>query len=111
MRIEVDKQLAKLLDAVKAKEPSVYGRGHVETIRFLANYYEQHKPLQKLTEELKTNITNFLDALDGKIEQSLERVFPKAMAQTITNILTIGAKRDAELPRGRVDPAARSGVR
>jgi hypothetical protein len=108
VRIELDKQLAKLLDAVKAKEPSVYGRGHVETVRFLANYYIQHKPFEKLIEDFKINTTEFMDTFDDKLEASLEKVFPKALAQFITNILTHdGAKGDAEQPRRAEDLAAR----
>jgi hypothetical protein len=108
LRIEIDKQLAKLLDGIKAKEPSVYGRGHVETVRFLANYYSQHKPFEKLLEDFKLNITEFMDTFDNKLEASLEQVFPKALAQFITNILTYdGAKGDAEQPRRAVDLAAR----
>jgi hypothetical protein len=108
LRIELDKQLAKLLDAVKAKEPSVYGRGHVETVRFLTNYYLQHKPFEKLLEDFKINTTEFMDAFDNKIEVSLEKVFPKALAQAITNILTRdGARGDVKQPRSAPDPSAR----
>jgi hypothetical protein len=104
LRIEIDKQLAKLLDAVKAKEPSVYGRGHVETVRFLVNYYLQHKPFEKLLEDFKANTTEFMGTFDSKLEISLERIFPKALAQAITNILTLtGAKEDVKQPhRGRM---------
>jgi hypothetical protein len=108
LRIEIDKQLAKLLDAVKAKEPSIYGRGHVETVRFLTNYYLQHKPFEKLIEDFKASTTEFMDAFDSKLEASLEQVFPKALAQAITNILTLnGAKGDAKQPRSAQDPSAR----
>jgi hypothetical protein len=108
VRIEIDKQLAKLLDAVKAKEPSVYGRGHVETVRFLANYYSQHKPFEKLLEDFKVDTTEFMDTFDNKLEASLEQVFPKALAQFITNILTLsGAKGDVKQPRSAQDQAAR----
>lgn len=107
MRIELDKQLAKLLDGIKAKEPSVYGRGHVETVRFLANYYLQHKPFEKLLEDFKVNTTEFMGTFDDKLEASLEKIFPKALAQAITNILTLsGAKGDAKPPRSGPDPAA-----
>lgn len=88
MRIEIDKGLAQLLDRIKQKELSIYGRGHVETVRFLANYYEHHKPLEKLQEDLELNLTHFLENLNTNIEHSLEKVFPKALAQAIANILT-----------------------
>lgn len=103
MRIEIDKGLAKLLDDVKAKEPSIYGRGHVETVRFLATYYEHHKPLQKLNEDLELNLTHFLENLNGNIERSLENVFPKALAQALTNILTL--HKDANKPESQAAAA------
>ena len=99
MRIEIDKGLAKLLDGVKAKEPSIYGRGHVETVRFLATYYEHHKPLQQLQEDLELNLTHFLENLNANVERSLEIVFPKALSQTINNILTLS--KDAKQPEDR----------
>lgn len=104
MRIEVDRELAKLLDQVKMKEPTIYGRGHVETVRFLANYYVQHKPLQKLIEDLELNFTRFLENLNPNLERSLERVIPKALATTLTRILTIGG--DAEETVKGPGPAA-----
>jgi len=109
-RLEVDDGLAKLLDGIKKKEPSIYGRGHAETVRFLANYYAHHRPLEQLNEDLKLNLTRFLENLNANIESGLERVLPKAFAQTITNILTLanGAKQDAGLPRSAGDPAARN---
>jgi hypothetical protein len=109
LRIEIDKQLAKLLDGIKTKEPSVYGRGHVETVRFLANYYIQHKPFEKLVEDFKVNTTEFMDSFDSKLEASLEQVLPKALAQFITNILTHdgAVKGDVNPPRRAEDLAAR----
>jgi hypothetical protein len=103
MRIEIDKGLAKLLDGIKAKEPSIYGRGHVETVRFLATYYEHHKPLQQLQEDLELNLTHFLENLNANVERSLETVFPKALAQTISNILTLS--KDEKQPDGQVATA------
>jgi sulfur relay (sulfurtransferase) DsrC/TusE family protein len=105
MRIEIDSGLEKLLGDVKKKEPSIYGRGHVETVRFLANYYLQHKPLEVLREEIRTNVTNALDDLEGNIERSLQKVFPKALAQTISNILTLS--KDGNQPEERSAAAAR----
>lgn len=89
MRLEVDDGLAKLLDSIKRKEPSIYGRGHVETVRFLTNYYGHHKPLRKLHEDLELNLTHFLENLDQNIKGSLERVFPKSLAKAISNILLL----------------------
>src|SRR4030042_40960 len=110
MRLEVDDGLAKLLDGIKKKEPSIYGRGHAETVRFLANYYAHHRPLEQLHEDLELNLTHFLENLNQNIESGLERALPKAFAQDISNVLTFvnGAKQDAQLPRSAGDSAARN---
>jgi len=110
MRLEVDDGLAKLLDGIKKKEPSIYGRGHAETVRFLANYYAHHRPLEQLHEDLELNLTHFLENLNQNIESGLERALPKAFAQAISNILTFqnGAKQDARGPGSGQDPAARN---
>jgi hypothetical protein len=109
MRIEVDKSLEQLLDEVKAKEPSVYGRGHVETVRFIANYYVQHQPLEELRNNIKTEIGAFLSDLEDNIEKGIERALPKAAGRVITNLLTLnnGAIGDAQQPQTSGDPAAR----
>jgi hypothetical protein len=113
MRLEVDEGLAKLLDGIKKKDPSIYGRGHAGTVRFLANYYIHHKPLEQLTEDLARNYNNLLENLALNIEASLERVLPKTFAQTLTNILTFqnGAKQDARGPGSGQDPATRQHIR
>jgi len=87
MRIEVDKELSKLLDEIKSKELTISGRGHVETVRFLANYYAQHKPLQELRNQVYMETLKFLNDLDSSLEQSLERVLGKAMANIASRIL------------------------
>lgn len=107
MRIEIDKNLAKLLDDVKTKEPTIYGRGHAETVRFLANYYSAHKPLQALVEDVDAKVTEFLNNMDASLQQSLERVFPKALAKTITTILTM-APSETETSH-TTDPVAAPG--
>jgi sulfur relay (sulfurtransferase) DsrC/TusE family protein len=105
MRIEIDKGLEKLLDQVKEKELGIYGRGHVETVRFLANYYLQHKPLEVLRQEIGAEVTNALDDLEGNLERSLQKVFPKALAQTISNILTLA--KDENPPEDRSAASSR----
>lgn len=107
MRIEVDKDLAQLLDQVKAKEPSVYGRGHVETVRFLADYYHKRQPLEALLVEIRRASTGFMESLDVNLQMSLERVFPKAFANFIANLMTTGRRLDAQPPQTPGDPAAR----
>jgi hypothetical protein len=105
MRIEVDSGLEKLLAQVKEKELGIYGRGHVETVRFLANYYLQHKPLEVLRGEIAANIGEFLTDLESNLEQSLEKTFPKVLARSISNILTLA--KDGNQPEERSAAAAR----
>jgi hypothetical protein len=110
MRLEVDRELGKILDEIKKHEPSVYGRGHVETVRFLAKYYKQHKPLQQLVEDLDVNLTHFLENLNPNIEKSLHEVFRKALADVIGNVL-IGREEYAKPPGRGLDPAARRSLK
>lgn len=82
----------------------------METVRFLANYYAHHKPLNQLKEDFQADLTNFLQNLDVNIEASLQNVFPKALAQTISNILTLS--KDAKQPEkapGESDVGPRRG--
>jgi hypothetical protein len=105
LRIEVDKELEKLLGQIKVREPVIYGRGHVETVRFLANYYKQHKPLQELSEDLKLDLTHFLEDFNMNLERSLENVIPKALASTLMRILAFSedAKQTLERSPGAQD--------
>ena len=87
MRIEIDKDLGQLLDQIKDAEPSIYGRGHVETVRFLATYYTRHKPLEELLTKIENTIAKFLGDLNINLEQSLERVILKALTRVVLGIL------------------------
>ncbi len=93
MRIEVDKQLANVLSEIKTKEPTIYGRGHVETIRFLANYYRVHKPLQGLIDIAQDAILGLVDNMDQYVEASLTRVLPKVLALTFSSIMAMAADK------------------
>lgn len=100
MRIEIDDQLAKLLDQIKEGEPSIYGRGHVDTVGFLANYYLTHKPLEELVTKIESNIARFLGDLDITLEEALDRVILKSVARTVAGILKAAdEKQPVEDPR------------
>ena len=110
MRLEIDEGLAKLLAKIKDKEPSIYGRGHAETVRFLATYYEHHKSLEELLAAIRHSSAGFIDNLDVNLQMSLERVFPKAVGRAIANLLAAEPREvrstDAEKPQRSGDPAA-----
>lgn len=86
MRIEIDPKLGKQLDAIKEEEYSIYGRGHSETVRFLANYYRKHKPIQQLVEDLITKQQRVLLEIDATVEAAMERAILKALKQVIVNL-------------------------
>lgn len=88
MRIEIDEELLKLLDEIKRLEPTIYGRGHSETVRYLANYYRVHEPVEALIDDLKRLFQNYVELIDKKIEASIERAFLKAMQHVVTNIFS-----------------------
>lgn len=75
MRIEIDQELEKKLEAVKTKK-WIGGKGHTETIRFLVEHYEQTQSVEKLIDQKLNNI-------DRIIEQSIFKGFKRV----IKNIL------------------------
>jgi len=87
MRIELDLDLAKLLDNIKRDEPLIYGRGHVDTLRFLANYYKRHRLIEGLLNDFEKRIAEFFASLDTEIENSLDRVMLKALSRVIVGVL------------------------
>jgi sulfur relay (sulfurtransferase) DsrC/TusE family protein len=102
VRIEIDPGLEKMLDGVKSKEGSIgYSRGHAETVRFLAEYYREHQNISALLKQFEAEQEDFFAHLDSRLAQALERVFPKAIARALTNVLTATAE-----PQPPVDPAA-----
>ena len=75
MRIEVDPKLEKALDRIKT-EHYIFGKGHSDTVRYLVEYYEQHKAVEQvLKEEL------------AKIPDSIENGFLQAMRTVMNNLL------------------------
>lgn len=106
MRIEIDQDLAKLLDAIKRDEAVIYGRGHVETVRFLANYYNTHKSIEELRDILVIAFRDFLIDVDVKIEDAIERGIVKAARHVIMRLLkpTDENQPDVRSQRAEQDP-------
>ena len=75
MRIEVDEDLEKKLDAIKNKK-YMGGKGHTETLRFLLDHYEQTQSIEKV-----------LDQRLGNIEKNIEQGIFKGFKRVLQNIL------------------------
>lgn len=108
MRIEIDKDLAQLLDQIKNAESSIYGRGHVETVRFLANYYLTHKPLGELETDIKKQIRDFFGNLDTNLETALARVILKARARAAVAVLKLADELEKQPATDEKQPVERS---
>jgi hypothetical protein len=75
LRIEIDEQLEKMLDEIKRKK-WITGKGHTETVRFLAQRYQEFESISHLINQ------KFSD-LDERIQNSILAAFKTV----ITNIL------------------------
>jgi len=71
MRIEVDQDIEKKLDAVK-NQKWISGKGHIETIRFLLEHYEQTQSIEKL-------LNQKLSTIDGTIEQAIFKGYRRVL--------------------------------
>jgi len=78
MRIEIDRDLERLLDEIKRRE-WIGGRGHGETVRFLAHYYLQHKAVEEI-----------LDERLSEIPKVIQRCFLDSIRIAIQNLLKAG---------------------
>jgi hypothetical protein len=77
MRIEIDEQLEKLLDKIRSENSwACTGKGHSDTVRFLARYYRENKDVVKIVEEAF-----------GKIGDIIAACFNNALRETILNLL------------------------
>ena len=62
MRIEIiDRALIRALDEIRKKEWRVQGRGHSDTVRFLADYYLKHKSVEEILDERLSEISNMME--------------------------------------------------
>jgi hypothetical protein len=71
LRIDVDGDLEQLLDEIKQKE-WISGKGHTETVRFLARHYKEHGSIEKLIDQKLRDI-------QGTIENSILGAFRKIL--------------------------------
>lgn len=74
MRIEIDEQLAEMLDEIKRKH-YISGKGHTETVRYLAKYHQQYGSIKELIDQK-------LSDLNEKIEKGILAAF-KTMIMNI----------------------------
>ena len=67
LRIEIDEQLEKMLDEIKRKR-WITGKGHTETVRYLAQYHQQYQSIKEL-------IDKKLSDIDKKLEKRILAAF------------------------------------
>jgi hypothetical protein len=75
MRIEVNNEVKKELDRIKA-ENYIFGKGHSDTIAFLIKYYKSH---EKIEEMIKRHFS--------EIPTIIEKSFLNALRTAVTNLL------------------------
>ena len=80
LRIEIDRDLERLLDEIKRRE-WIGGRGHSETVRFLAHYYLQHKAVEEI-----------IDQRLREIPKVIQESFRECIRTAITNLLKAGGE-------------------
>lgn len=102
-RIEIDSDLKKRLDNIKDKH-HIWGRGHSKTVRYLASYYEQHKPLLELKNEINGRIADFLRDLNGNIETALTKAMLTATQKTFATIFKMAESTNQPVPGSRAAP-------
>jgi len=89
MRIEIDEDLETVLDEIKAKVSwKISGRGHSDTVRFLARYFKEHGEIVKVLQESS-------EAINKTIENSFRQV----IRDFVTNLMA-----PMRTDRGSQDP-------
>jgi hypothetical protein len=89
LRIEIDDETAKVLDQIRKGNYYIGGKGHADTVRFLARFYQEHKSIEKLLEE---NLNKF--------PAILRESFREVIRDIVTNLMT----RPTENGQETVDP-------
>lgn len=78
MRIDIDADTLKLLEAIRS-ENYIYGKGHTNTVRFLARYYNRHKGVEKLLEQELTKIPAIIrEAFKAALRDGIANLFAAA---------------------------------
>jgi predicted ribosome quality control (RQC) complex YloA/Tae2 family protein len=77
MRLELDPDLEKLLDQIR-KENQYYisGKGHSDTVRFLAHYYRDHKAIVE-------TLQNAFQDVQGTIERCIKEAFVEVIRKAL----------------------------
>ena len=60
MRIDIDEDLEKILDEIK-HEKWIHGRGHTETVRYLAQKFREYESLEALIDKKLSKIQLVLE--------------------------------------------------
>ena len=76
MRIEVPRETEAVLDEIREKERSIQGKGHSSTIRFLAQFYQDHETLEKAVEKQLAKIPEIVEeAINDTIRRVITNLF------------------------------------
>jgi len=81
MRIEIDEDLERILDEIRRREWRISGRGHSDTVRFLAQFYQQHKAIEEI-----------LDERLREIPRMIQHCFLDSIRTAIMNLLRAGSE-------------------
>ena len=75
-RIYPDKETTEKLKKIRKENWRIQGKGYAETVRFLANFYLQYGPLERMIKEEV-----------GKIPKAIEDSFQKSLARAINRLI------------------------
>ena len=80
MRVDIDEQLERILEEIKRRNSRITGRGHSETIRFLAHFYLDHQSIEKM-------IDGHLKALPPMVEKATLEGIDKSFLRPLRSAL------------------------
>ena len=112
MRIEVNDEVKKELDRIKA-ENYIFGKGHSDTITFLIQYYNSHKKIEEIIKDL-SKVESLLRK-DIKIEKEAPasitkiegRVFTVVDAKLLVKDSSLAEISKHPIPKGKPDEKRR----
>lgn len=90
MRIEIDEDLETVLNEIKTSQGwQISGRGHSDTVRFLARYFKEHGEIVKVLQESS-------EAINETIENSLRQVIKDFVTNLMAPVRTDQGSQDLE---------------
>ena len=90
MRIEIDEDLEAVLNEIKEKQGwKISGRGHSDTVRFLARYFNEHGSMIKVLGEN-------CEAINITIENSFRQVVKDFVTNLMAPVRTDRGSQDPE---------------